>query len=274
MKFKENVAIGVVLFNPTQISIDRILNIASLGIRFFIFDNSPSESIGYKRKLLHHENIHFNINVKRKNFGLGYGITNVSKSAFHEGFEMIFLLDQDTFITADAINYIENFITKYKSVLKDYAAINFRASSNKLKNEKSYSIENVSFIINSGSLLILNNVNKIGYHNEDYFVDCVDYEFCLRAKYHKFKIGISYGITGFDHEIEQPDLTFKFLNKKFRVRRYGKKRILDAVTGYFKIFYDSLKYKEILFLLIMLRSFSIYLLGQSLALLFIPKKKK
>jgi rhamnosyltransferase len=49
----------------------------------------------------------------------------------------------------------------------------------------------VSFIIASGSLIRIDVLNRVGTMNEDFFIDVVDIEWCLRARSQGFKIFVS-----------------------------------------------------------------------------------
>ena len=267
-----DLVIGIVTFNPSKQSIDRIRWLTSIGLKVFIFDNSDSAKKRFDDNLIKSANLY--VESREKNLGLGYGITSVCKNAYKKGFSKIFFLDQDTSISEQSINFLKSFLLKHTNLADTFAAITFDSSPGKFDSQDKEFIQEVSFTINSGTLFFLENLKQIGWHNKDYFVDCVDYEFCLRARHNKLKIGKVFRVPGFNHELEQPDITYKFFNKNLRIRRYGKKRILDAVSGYFKLLNSALKYFEILYFFLMLRSFFIYLSGQIFAFLFIPKDKK
>lgn len=270
--FLNELVIGVVTFNPTKQSVDRIFWLTSIGFKVFIFDNSVLVNKDFEDRLIKNTNVYFE--SREKNLGLGYGITSICKNAYRKDFRMIFFLDQDTSIAEQSMNFLQSFLLEHTNLANTFASITFDSSPGKFDNQGKAFIEEVSFTINSGTLFFLENLKQIGWHNKNYFVDCVDYEFCLRARHNKLKIGKFYGIPGFNHQLEQPDITYKFFNKELRIRRYGKKRILDTVSGYFKLLYSALTYFEILYFFLMLKSFFIYLFGQVFAALFIPKDKK
>jgi rhamnosyltransferase len=135
------------------------------------------------------------------------------------------------------------------------------AADNSLRRE----VLDVPLTINSGTLFILKNLQKIGWHNRSYFVDGVDYEFCLRSHIHSFKIGLVSGIPGFDHESEQPDRVVTILGKRLLVRRYSAPRIKDALHSYIRLIYSATKSREFSYAFLFIRSMSIYLFGQILS---------
>lgn len=53
---------------------------------------------------------------------------------------------------------------------------------------KNFSIENVLIVITSGSIHNLNAYKKLGTFRDDFFVDYVDTEYCLRVKQHGYEI--------------------------------------------------------------------------------------
>ncbi len=116
--------------------------------------------------------------------------------------------------------------------------------------------------ISSGSLFNLPALKKIGWHNEDYFVDCVDYELCLRARRCGFKIGLIKNAPDFDHVTEQPDQTVTLFGKKLLVRRYSATRIKDALRAYLKLIVVGVFQNRPRDTYALTRSLGLYIFGQ------------
>ncbi len=125
--------------------------------------------------------------------------------------------------------------------------------------------KDVNLAINSGSLFFLKNVKKLGWHNETYFVDGVDYEYCFKSYLAGFKIAKYSGVPSFDHESEQPDKIITIFGKRLLIRKYSKARVKDSVHSYFRLLYSALRLGDFKFLYIFLRSLMIYVFGQLLA---------
>jgi len=89
--------------------------------------------------------------------------------------------------------------------------------------------------MNSGSLYILENVRKMNWHNTKFFVDCVDYDFCLSSNNSHFKIGENTIAPGFDHFAEQGDERHTLFGRDLPMRPYPGSRIRDSLRGYFKL---------------------------------------
>jgi len=89
----------------------------------------------------------------------------------------------------------------------------------------------VLLAISSGSVFYLENLRRIGWHNPTYFVDGVDYEFCLNSSNHRLLVGECSTTPGFDHETEQADHTTTVFGQRRRVRRYSWARMTDSAVA-------------------------------------------
>jgi len=118
---------------------------------------------------------------------------------------------------------------------------------------------------NSGSLFLLENMKKIGWHNDNYFVDGVDYEYNLRSKISGYKIAEFSMTPGFDHISEQGDKKCKIFGKVYLVRLYSSSRIIDTVKSSVKLIIKSILQLEIQFALKYFRLLLVYILSQLLA---------
>jgi rhamnosyltransferase len=94
--------------------------------------------------------------------------------------------------------------------------------------------------INSGSLFFLKNLKNMGWHDEKYFVDCVDYEFCLKSQKVGLKIGAYMCTPGFDHSSEQADKKYKLFGKLYSFRAYPLFRIKDTCKASAKLIVTAL----------------------------------
>ena len=128
--------------------------------------------------------------------------------------------------------------------------------------------------INSGSLFFLENLKKIGWMNENYFVDCVDYEFCLNSSNNRLKIGECSNTPGFDHDSEQEDVKYCIFGKDRKLRQYSTKRVLDAVGASLKLFLKSLITGNNAFTIAITRSLAGYVFWQLMSRILRVSKTK
>ena len=199
--------------------------------------------------------------------GLGYSLSTLCATAYAHGYQKLLYLDQDTGITSRALDFIAAYPQKIpEEIQQQYAALVFNG-----KPSANHSIKEVRLAISSGSLFNLQVLNQIGWHNEKYFVDCVDYEFCVRARRCGFKIGVVKNTPDFDHVTEQPDRGINVFGKQLLVRRYSARRINDAIGAYLKLIVGGFLKNSLIDTYTLTRSMGLYIFGQ-LASRFIQSK--
>lgn len=123
---------------------------------------------------------------------------------------------------------------------KQYSSITFNSKTVGHTDIKEPLIKDVRLVINSGSLYLLSNVKKIGWHDSGFFVDCVDYAFCLASSNHHLKIGEHSKTPGFDHSTEQGDERFKVFGVVIPMRAYRFSRIWDTYTASIKLIFRAI----------------------------------
>lgn len=227
----------------------------NLGFRVYVFDNSPFDS-RFARNFQENQNIYYL--TAGKNVGLGFSLSTLCATAYAHGYQRLLFLDQDTGISAQTLAFIEAFPqTLPASIQEQYAALVFSGHP-----AAEHSVQEVRFAISSGSLFNLTALQQIGWHNENYFVDCVDYEFCVRARRYGFKIGLIKNTPDFDHVTEQPDRKISIFGKQILVRRYSTARIKDALGAYMKLIIGGLFKNRPSDTYALTRSMGLYIFGQ------------
>jgi len=248
-------AIGLVLYHPEESLLKRVDQMVNLGFRVYVFDNSPFDA-RYSRAIQNNPNISYL--TAGKNVGIGYSLATLCATAYAHGFLRLLFLDQDTGISVRTLEFIETYPQSFPTdIEQQYAALVFSGHL-----AVDHSVEDVRLAISSGSLFNLSALKQIGWHNENYFVDCVDYELCLRARRCGFKIGLIRNTPDFDHVTEQPDQTLKLFEKKLLVRRYSATRIKDALSAYLKLIVGNLFKNQPSDSYAVIRSMGIYIFGQ------------
>lgn len=260
--------IGIVLYNPTVSSINRILFFANCGTRLYIFDNSSV----YNDQLSDVNNI--NYFFLNKNFGLSFSIDFLCKNAIADKFKYLLFFDQDTIFSNETLNYIEEFIIQIEDSKNPFfdsiISFNFRDKSiehNKLnvisKNVfNNYEFINIYFSINSGSLFMLNKYSFFTWFDNRYFVDGVDYSFSLNVLLHKFKnLSIS-NIPGLNHSDEQGDTTVIIFGKRLTSRVYPLSRNIDFLKSHMLLFRKSFNIKPIKPKLFLIKAILSYIIVQ------------
>lgn len=261
-------ALGIVLYNPTKASINRIVNFAKIGVDIYIYDNSKSSV----EELNCYPNIDYTFNYN--NNGLSYGIDFLCKQAKIDKHNYLLFFDQDTVFKIETLNFIDDFIN-YIEANNNYffdsaISINFREKSiekNKLnvisKNIiDDYELLTIYFNINSGTLFMLNKYSFFTWFDKKYFVDGVDYSFSLNVLINNYKNLSIANVPGLNHTEEQGDTTINFLGKKLISRVYPLNRNIDFLKSHIRLFIKSFKIKPLKPKLFILKAISSYIVVQ------------
>jgi len=258
----KKIAIGFVIYFPEESIIDKIKLVEESGFMFYIFDNSPKISLvrDFCKKLKNCKYI-----TCGKNVGLGFGISSICAQAYYDSFSAFLFFDQDTCFNIDTLNFIQDFYKSHFHLESSYSAIVFNSKEiHQNSSENKYELKDVLMVINSGSLFFLKNLEALNWHNTNYFVECVDYEFCLNSNNNNFKIAECSKTPGFDHKTKQPDKKYKIFGKEKFLRKYSRKRLFDYLFASIKLILKSIKTRNIRFTKAYIRSFVIYLYFQSI----------
>ena len=175
---------GIVLFNP---EIDRlrknISNICNQVMHVFIVDNA-SQNVNEVIGLLE-EFSNVSLVKNNDNMGIATALNQLCQKADSECFEWILTLDQDSVCD---VNLIKNMVpyTDNESLGIICPAIEYEIQT---KQDKNVPItEYVYACMTSASLTRLKAWRNVGGFREDYFIDFVDNEFCMKLAINKYKI--------------------------------------------------------------------------------------
>ena len=264
LNVNKKMAIGFIVFKPESSFFDRLVEIDQAQITTFIFDNSPglTATRDFVSQLSCRHYFSSGINV-----GLGVGLYELCHRAHQENFESLLFFDQDTKFNLETIAFIRNFYSEMGlELVSKHSAICFSGAQEQTRDHVGHqSHVDVDLVINSGSLFFLKNVEKMGWHNQSYFVDGVDYEFCLRSHIAGLRVGKFLNTPYFDHESEQPDKVVTILGKRLLIRKYSLARVRDGFHSYLRLIYSAVRSGQFKYVFLFCRSFLIYIFGQLLA---------
>jgi rhamnosyltransferase len=262
------IGLGIVVFRPKASLFLRIQNALNCGFSIYIYDNSPDfkDTCEYCR----HKNTQNLIYLSdHRNMGLAKGISSICKHAYSDKLSAIINFDQDTIFTESTLHFINKFYDFNHHALshQGYSVVAFTSDepggfAGSTKCVEHYGFADTMLVRNSGSLFFLNQLEKIGWHDSGYFVDGVDYEFCLRSIQHGFRIGSCNHAPDIDHESEQGAEAYVFGSRSFR--RYPMRRILDSISANLKLIYTSMVSLNFRFMAEVFRLFLGYLFSQLL----------
>jgi rhamnosyltransferase len=258
-----SIALGFVTYAAAEPLLSRLQMADRAGFTCYLFDNSPeSELVRNGCRTLER----CSYLTCGKNVGLGYGLSSVCAQAYYDGCSCLLFFDQDTIFTADTLAFIDLWHRQNGHIRDTHSAVVFNASAGQThRGERTCNVRDVPLAISSGSLFFLDNLRKLNWHNEKYFVDCVDYEFCLRSSNNDFKVGEYSCTPGFDHESEQPDVKQIVFGRETLVRKYSRDRIFRTTFASVRLLFRAIGSGNISFAVLMARSLAIYLFLQIVA---------
>jgi rhamnosyltransferase len=172
-----NTALVIVSYYPDSGFKDRLRLAAAQFPLTILVDNS-----GRELPELSGENLHFLRN--ENNLGLGTALNQGCSEALNAGFEWVVTLDQDSQLDH---NFLQIMLRGWKKCEKKPAIIGsnyFSVSRNTYKIPPQYDsvpLPRVT-VITSGSLMHLGYWNTLGRFREDFFIDAIDHEYCLRVR--------------------------------------------------------------------------------------------
>ncbi|WP_416261996.1 glycosyltransferase family 2 protein [Gibbsiella quercinecans] len=187
------VAAVVVLYNPDGDIYNRISFIASQVDDVIVYDNSVDKCIIGNNKSLVSKIINAHFYSEEHNNGIGTALNYGVEYAKNNGYDYLLTFDQDTVIPLD---YVSKIIGAYESeenigvigpIYNDVNAnreCRFPVKRGPLVIRETLSskkdVQDVMSIISSGSLYHVPIFEKVGSFKDEYFIDYIDNEFCLR----------------------------------------------------------------------------------------------
>ena len=187
----ENCLCVVITFNPDEALRNRLSKLVEQFEFVLVVDNS-FESQSLLSAAEYTKNLELTLISNAQNLGLGAALNQGFAYAVAHGFKWCVFFDQDTEVYPSFLSSLQlclNTAPKQPGIIgSNY--IDNHASRPRYKtptlSEPTY--QKVKTVITSGSLVSINVYNEIGGFRDDYFIDSIDHEYCLRAQKHNFDV--------------------------------------------------------------------------------------
>lgn len=256
------IAIGLVVYRPSINLIRRLQTAIGLNFSIYVFDNSPEDPV-MREFCKRSADSDVKYITCGKNVGLGVGISSVCAQAYYDSFPALLFFDQDTVFDHTTLGFIDDFYKHNDDLASSYSAVWFNAKTfADGEGGAGFIFNDVLLSINSGSLFFLENLKRLNWMNEKFFVDCVDYEFCLNSSNNKFKIGECSNTPGFDHDTEQEDIRCRVFGKERKLRKYSADRISSTISASIRLMFSSIWTRNNAFTAGIIRSLAGYIFWQ------------
>jgi rhamnosyltransferase len=214
----------LVTYNPNISSLEKnIYSILQQTDKLIIFDNA-SDNISSICNFIHSNKIQ--IYKNKNNIGLSGAYNFILKNHIAQ-YDFFVTFDQDTFIRDNLIKDALRFFNIDKSIRIVAPKFNFSQYS---KNEFSYA----DAVIQSSTIFSSKLVKEIGLFDESYFIDSVDFEYCLRARSNGFKI-LQLNNIFINHELgfSKKSLGIKFFTHNYTRNFYIARNHVSITKKYF-----------------------------------------
>ena len=218
----------VVTYNPNIDELeDNLIQIKEEVNKCVIFDNNSNNS--QQVKILS-EKLGIQLISNEENVGLGKAYNEVLK-LYHCKYFITF--DQDTYIPRGTVSLLKKALEKDSQI----GLIGPMFSRNESIIYESGDLVYKTAIIQSCALIKRDIYDKVGIFNEDYFIDSVDFEFCLRVILKNYKVAIYKGVK-IKHQL---GINKKFINL-INYSEHSEKRVYYMARNHFDISYNYLKF--------------------------------
>jgi rhamnosyltransferase len=184
---KEVICAVIVTYHPDDGLFSRTERVARQVGQVVVVDNgSPDSSVSYLRRLSEKLQAHLILNAA--NEGIASAMNQGARWAGEQAYKWVLFFDQDTETAEDLVKRLCEAYYEYPE--RDKLAVigsNYKdAYTGRLVLEQCpsapHSWEEAKTVITSGSLVALEAYEMNGPFRDDFFIDCVDLDYCLRAR--------------------------------------------------------------------------------------------
>jgi rhamnosyltransferase len=191
---KGNTCAVVVTFHPDADLFHRVEKVAKQAGQIVIVDNgSPASYLDQIRDIADKLAIHLILNVL--NEGIACALNAGVRWAASQGYQWVLTLDQDTAIAPDMIDTLADVFRWYPAqeslavIGSNYRdKVDGRLLCDEVIGPNRPPGKEMVAVLTSGSLVSVGAFLAIGGFREEFFIDCVDFEYCLRARAHGFHV--------------------------------------------------------------------------------------
>lgn len=195
--FSETICAVIVTYFPDPQIADRLKRITAQVAQTVIVDNGSSTlCVERIRESTKNSAIHLILN--ESNDGIASALNAGVRWAAARGFHWVLTLDQDTLVAPDMVDTFETVVRSYPR--PEHLAVigsNYQDKVNgKLFFEPagktdSFPSNKTTSVLTSGSLVSVDAFNAVGGFRDDFFIDCVDHEFCLHVRAQGFDVVVT-----------------------------------------------------------------------------------
>jgi rhamnosyltransferase len=181
---KTDIAGVVILYNPDNSVYENIKSYEDQVNVLYIYDNSEIINPEFAKEFQKKSSTYYISN--QVNLGIAKVLNDAANKAIENGFDYLLTMDQDSKAPANLVERLSKKASESTQfgIVSPLHSNKFNTHLKEIKDTEEY----VNTTMTSGNLLSLNAYNSVGPFNEDFFIDYVDIEYCLRLKRNGYKI--------------------------------------------------------------------------------------
>ena len=215
----KNICAGIVLYNPSIKQLEKNINAIFEQVEAVLLVDNNSDNINEINRIIKkYPNCH--IIENKKNLGIAKALNQLCSKAYKDHYEWILTLDQDTICPNNLIEEMSKY-TGRKDVGIICPAVHYSGLKNK-KNRKDQDSEPETTVVKacmtSASLTRLDVWKEVKGFRNDYFIDFVDNEYCLKIKIKGYKV-LRVNKCCISHQLGYTGV-ISFLGKKIKFTRH------------------------------------------------------
>lgn len=181
---RPKIAAVVVLYNPDGLVYDNIRSYLDQVDVVYAVDNSDRESSDLN-SLIIEKKIHYLPN--ECNLGIAKALNIGAERAIQEGYHYLLTMDQDSSATIGMVNALLGCLEPGKESQIGIVSP-FHLTDIETIPECVPACEEILTAWTSGNLLNLDIYQIVGPFRDDFFIDFVDHEYCLRLQTHRYRV--------------------------------------------------------------------------------------
>jgi rhamnosyltransferase len=215
----EMICAVIVTYEPESFFESRVRVLCEQVSQVVVVDNSIKKN---NADFFSDKNLNEYVSIIRngKNLGLGFALNQGVNFAKSLGFTYVILFDQDSEVYENTISMM----CKISMSIEDQSVGMLGAAYKSMPDSKSSVISYVKkkSIITSGSLVPISLFENVGEFRSDYFIDCIDSEFCLRLRKNGYSI-YQTSTNLLKHAVGHP-INYKIFGLRFLSTRHSPDR--------------------------------------------------
>jgi len=186
------IAAVIVLYNPDKNVIDNLNSYINQVDKLFVVDNSDVHQLPLVEKFKSINKVEYIDN--KTNIGIAAALNIGAKKAIEEKFDYLLTMDQDSEASPLMVSKLLECFSIDPKIAIVSPLILHRTGRN-INYDTTKSCQQVYSVWTSGNLVDLKIFPITGGYKEDFFIDYVDHEFCLRLNKMGFKIYVCYKVV-------------------------------------------------------------------------------